>query len=812
MSPRNSRNQQRKNVPAQQAKGKSAARKDRAADVAAAVDRSGDDSAARKAADGEGVPLPPAAEADAPGRAAELAAQEERLLQALDGLKAQEELYRKSAERAKEREETANERLRDAEAALDENRSERDFLANERQKLEVKAASLREQASALDELERSLIQRESEADSGFPARRAAAEQALQRQLEEARQIGEAAIESRRKALDAELASSAETADRRAKSLDTERAELDERQRNFDDERAALHRDKVMVDRRKQDLDQEVQALAAVALRRLENELIIKEEDAVAATTILKEQSTELTELRNRWASVGVSDPRQLLKDLAAARDQVQELRDELESRPDEASATQLEALRQQNRALNAERERLAYELQVEHGRILSDRISAMRVKQLADAEQQYAVMGRGYEQRIAELSGTLKEVVEGRPDPTEPLFPNCVAFDEDPWLQGRGRLVDDQTPDLHELACNLQAAMFSKSERAYRLDDVCAVLGGMAMSHLHLLEGMSGIGKTSLPKALATALGTACEVIEVQAGWRDKHDLFGHYNTFERRFQEEPFLLALYKAQTPRYADRPFFIVLDEMNLSRPEQYFSMLLSKLENNQGHGGEKEPIRLAPVGNGRKPSLMDENGTGIFLPDNVWFVGTANQDESTLGFADKTYNRSFVLELPAKRPFVPDKGRTEPYSAGALERAFEQAKKLHAVAYQRVKSLLDALEDDLHEVARIHLDPRVTAQLERFVPVAVAARGTEAVNETGRGPFKIKNETVDPVALAADQFIASKVLHQLRSRFEVTTEGLHHLESALVAYWPDRFEGTTPDRCLRVFSDEHRRRHA
>ena len=68
-------------------------------------------------------------------------------------------------------------------------------------------------------------------------------------------------------------------------------------------------------------------------------------------------------------------------------------------------------------------------------------------------------------------------------------------------------------------------------------------------------------------------------IIEVQAGWRDRHDLFGHYNTFERRFQEEPFLLALYKAQTPRYRDRPFFIVLDEMNLARPEQYFSVLLS-----------------------------------------------------------------------------------------------------------------------------------------------------------------------------------------------------------------------------------------
>ncbi|THV24498.1 AAA family ATPase [Glycomyces paridis] len=811
MSQRNGRNQQRKNLPAQQARGKAAAKKDREVDVTTAVKRSGDDTAARRTAEGEGVGLPPAADAAASAKA-DLAVQEDRLLQAFDDLKAQEELYRKSTERANEREAAANERAREAEAALDENRSERDILAKDREKVEVKASALRKQASTLDEREHELIQREAESTSGFPARRAAAERALQQQLEEARQIGEAAIESRRKALEAEWAMSTETANRQAEALEAERAELDELKRTLDEERGALHRDKVMVNRRKRELDQEVQALAAVELRRLENELIVKEADATAAVTQLEEQSRDLSELRSRWASIGIADPQQLLKDLAAARVEVQELKDELETRPDEASASQLEALRQQNRALNAERERLSYELQVEHGRALSDRISAMRVKQLADAEQQYAVMSRGYEQRIAELSGTLEELVEGRPDPTEPLFPNCVAIDEDPWLQQRGRLVDDQVPDLHELACNLQAAMFRDSERAYRLDDVCSELGGMAMSHLHLLEGMSGIGKTSLPKAFAKALGTACEVIEVQAGWRDKHDLFGHYNTFERRFQEESFLLALYKAQTPRYADRPFFIVLDEMNLSRPEQYFSVLLSKLENNQGRDGDKEPIRLAPIGHGRRPSQMDEDGTGIFLPDNVWFVGTANQDESTLGFADKTYNRSFVLELPAKRPFVPDKGRVEPYSANALKRAFEQARNQHASAYHDVKSLLDSLEDDLHEVARIHLDPRVTAQLERYVPVAVAARGTEAINEASRGPFKVKNKTVDPVALAADQFIASKVLHQLRSRFEVTNEGLQHLETALMTYWTDRFEGTSPERCKRVFSDEVRRRRA
>lgn len=807
MSQNSRRKRQAGTLPAQQANRKqSSNRKERKIDLDEAQTRSRDDSAARKDAEREGVPLP----TDDGAKAVDLASHEDRLLDALERLNAQTELYRECAARANAREETAEQRRLAAEAAIEENKSERDDLTRERERIEAKADALRTRSRALEERERDLIAREAEADSGFPARRAAAEEALKQQLEEARRFADAALALQRKALESERVSFAENADRQAAALAAERAQLDEHRRRLDDDLAELHREKVAVERRERHLDQEVQAVAAVELRELEQQLHIKEAVANAANKTLEQLSAELNELRSRWSALGISDPRQLLKDLAEAQERVRELQDELNARPDEASSARLEALEQQNRALNAERERLAFELQAERGQGLNDRISALRVKQLADAEQQFAVMRRGYEQRIAELRGTVEHLSEGRPDPTEPLFPDCVAMDEDPALQERGRLVDDH-PDLHELACNLQAAMWKDSRRAYRLDDVCAVLGGMAMSHLHLLEGMSGIGKTSLPKALAAALGTECAVIEVQAGWRDKYDLFGHYNTFERRFQEEPFLLALYKAQTPRYADRPFFIVLDEMNLSRPEQYFSLLLSKMENNDSAEDDQKPIRLAPGYSGRKPVLMDAEGTGIFLPENVWFVGTANQDESTLEFADKTYNRSFVHELPPKRPFVPNRGRVEPYSVNALRQAFDQAESRQQTAYGTVKSLLDELEDDLHEVCMIHVDSRVDKQLKKYVPVVVAARGTEAVNESGRGPFKIPGKGFDPVALAADQFIASKVLRQLRSRFDVN-EGLDHLEKSVKASWEVVFGDATPERCLRVFAEERRRRGA
>ena len=172
------------------------------------------------------------------------------------------------------------------------------------------------------------------------------------------------------------------------------------------------------------------------------------------------------------------------------------------------------------------------------------------------------------------------------------------------------------------------------------------------------------------------------------------------------------------------------------MNLARPEQHFSVLLSKLES-----GDTEPIKPAPSARDAKPEWMDDSGTAIMLPGNVWFVGTANQDESTLEFADTTYNRSYVLELPTHRPFVPGRGQEASYSVAGLRRAFDKARESHLAEVSMVKALPDDLAEDFYEVGRVEVDPRLLSQLEKYVPVVVAARGTDVVNEARRGDFKV-----------------------------------------------------------------------
>src|SRR5262249_25916943 len=139
-------------------------------------------------------------------------------------------------------------------------------------------------------------------------------------------------------------------------------------------------------------------------------------------------------------------------------------------------------------------------------------------------------------------------------------------------------------------------------------------------------------------------------VVSVGADWRTPQDLMGYYNAFERRFYESEFTQSLYRAQCPAHADQPFFVVLDEMNLSHPEQYFNDVLSALEREAKRADQIDLVLMTSAVDPAPRLLRD--GRKLPVPRNVWFVGTANHDETTLHFADKTYDRAHVMELPTR----------------------------------------------------------------------------------------------------------------------------------------------------------------
>lgn len=184
---------------------------------------------------------------------------------------------------------------------------------------------------------------------------------------------------------------------------------------------------------------------------------------------------------------------------------------------------------------------------------------------------------------------------------------------------------------------------------SYSHEDIAAFIAGLGSTRLTILQGMSGTGKTSLPKIFSEAVLGNCEIIEVESSWRDKNELLGYYNEFSKTYTPKKFTQALYKARLN--PETVTFIVLDEMNLSRIEYYFSDFLSLMENEE----DKREIKLLNVSlykneEGTLTSYAGlTDGHTLKVPSNVWFVGTANRDESTFEISDKVYDRAHTMNF-------------------------------------------------------------------------------------------------------------------------------------------------------------------
>ena len=404
---------------------------------------------------------------------------------------------------------------------------------------------------------------------------------------------------------------------------------------------------------------------------------------------------------------------------------------------------------------------------------------------IVSLESQRQLLHKANEQIRSEIDDLISR------NEAESPFPACTAMDSDSKLQSFESTFED-IGDLKAFAEDLRQRIAFDPEHLdqhlyYTPADVRSFLGGLAMGPLVLLQGISGTGKTSLPLAFARAVGTEAEVIEVQAGWRDPQDLAGHYNAFEKRFYEKEFLQALYRAGTPQYEDTIRIVLLDEMNLSYPEQYFSDLLSTLE----LPTEGRHLVLMPHSVNPAPALFIE-GRKLRIPPNVWFIGTANHDETTMDFADKTYDRSHVMEFPHRpEPFDVDKpSPRSPLSFGALRKHFGDAiKRRTKSAEKTIEFLEETVRKPLANDFEIGWGPRLERQIRRYVPVVVAAGGS--------------------VGEATDHMLAMRLLRKLKNRHDNRPEHLEALRQRIKESWPELGKSGQPTKSFELLDSELRR---
>ena len=147
-------------------------------------------------------------------------------------------------------------------------------------------------------------------------------------------------------------------------------------------------------------------------------------------------------------------------------------------------------------------------------------------------------------------------------------------------------------------------------------------------------------------------------VMAVQPRWDSPQDMFGFYNYLEKKYKASELSRALVRMDPFNYStdfkgndwvhERMLLVLLDEMNLARTEYYFSEFLSKLELRRMVNEPSNPVKRSQA------ELELDAGPGsrrfkVWVPENIFFVGTMNEDETTQTLSDKVLDRSNVLRF-------------------------------------------------------------------------------------------------------------------------------------------------------------------
>ncbi len=246
-------------------------------------------------------------------------------------------------------------------------------------------------------------------------------------------------------------------------------------------------------------------------------------------------------------------------------------------------------------------------------------------------------------------------------------------------------------------------------------------IAGLATSKIIILEGISGTGKTSLPYCFSRFVRNQATIVSVQPSWRDRTEILGYLNEFTKKFNETDFLKALYEVS---YREDVNLIVLDELNLARIEYYFAEFLSVMEMPDK---SEWKIDLVPTQLPSDPKHLA--GGKLLIPQNCWYIGTANRDDSTFTITDKVYDRAVTLYLNERAQFF-DAPFTDSIniSFNYLENLFAEAAEKYPISLKSLKNI-DQIDIFIQDNFKVAFGNRILKQIKLFVPVYVACGNSE-----------------------------------------------------------------------------------
>lgn len=666
----------------------------------------------------------------------------------------------------------------------DELKKDRDIFSKESAELKPKIEEYKATNAKLIDRERELEVRELDARTGFSRQNETALKSLKEDIKR--------LEQERDGIKNEI----ETLEKQLTTSQLEKESvLYQRELDIALKEMSLSRKEQRLQRTLDEIDNDKRAYEADINKRIQDDIQRWEEKIELANQRAKDAFTKadskeqrLDEYKKLTSILNDREPQSLLDELEELRQTKRNLENQINNSDMDSLENENNGLKNRIQNLESRLREVEPELEYARAELSRQRIGVAEKQSLVEEKRVLEKHKQVLTTHVNELSTKIDQLTDAQKAQTP--FPALDNMDRTERFQIKPHL--DEVPDLKTFAPDLQRRI-AHAERGvylnYKLEDIQILLGGLAMSQLHVFQGISGTGKTSLAKAFAKAMGGHCTDIAVQAGWRDRDDLLGHYNAFEKRFYEKDCLQGLYRAQTPAYEDCCNIILLDEMNLSRPEQYFAEFLSALEKNDP---KERLITLMESSMENAPKRLVE-GRKIHVPQNVWFIGTANHDETTSELADKTYDRSHIMTLPRHESSTKlNKIDAQRFSYASLHKRFKEAIKVHE---KEVTDLLEelttgSLTTALEEHFNFGWGNRFERQAKQFIPVVIAAGGNKG--------------------MALDHLLANRVFRngKVTGRYDANMDDLDHVEKALNDTWKN-WEGE-PKKCLEALDQDRNRK--
>jgi hypothetical protein len=426
-----------------------------------------------------------------------------------------------------------------------------------------------------------------------------------------------------------------------------------------------------ISEREENLDTDINLRMTDTVKTLEEYIAAKDEELAS----LRKQLGQVLRDNGAFESFKVAyggEPEMLRIKLDEYEETVKTLKNELVNRPSMEIKDKADRLDAEVKTLSARNESLARELksmleeQVEsentelrNRRLYSDNIDLLSQVNELEAKN------RTYIQRLERLSSTEARAAD-RDERIAELRAGHLVFDtEDKKYSELGK---EQPTDeiawltkIYDKCIEYDIKFYQRILYAFH-----TALKVSDWSTIAVLAGVSGTGKSELPRLYAAFGGINFINVAVQPNWDSQESMLGFFNSIDNKFDAQPLLRFLVQCNE-ELRDYMGIVLLDEMNLAHVEHYFADFLSKLEERRGKTSKNIPYIDVKLGAGVKPFPLE-------MQRNILWTGTMNQDETTKSLSDKVLDRGVVITFPrpTKLKSRENMGRIDTFSEKTLLR--------------------------------------------------------------------------------------------------------------------------------------------